>query len=554
MAAAAVSLGLAVVAAGPPGYADDVDTSPVLSLPKEVVLPLGPSGGHNPVETLKVWLHPSTLNSTTQGRATIDISELSGVAEVTWPAACTPREDGRGAECDLPHDGGKPTDTAVLQLKAAAGAHAGDAGVVRVTGHAPGFPDVQGRTRVSVRSGPDVYLHGLPESVKAEPGDTVPLPFILTNRGGDPDTGTIVSFIPSSGLDSLPRYGNCSYESGGARVPPGKVTWIVCVLPPVAPGSSALYTKGLPFSVRDTALIETVETHTVPYSEAALAAERKGHTLVQGTGPDLAADSTDSRDYPPGDVSGYPVRVDVDNTAELALTGSPPARGKKGAVVRARVTLTNQGPADHLDGWNESKTAYVDFRPPPGTRVVDSPYDLCTVYDANGKQLAYNAPGALYRCPFGPYMWAGQSGSYDFTLRIDKVVPDATGTAVINPVPAYDKDHSNNSVKILLNATSGGSATGGSTAGGSGSSGTGGNGGSSGTGSGATAGSAGGTSGATGGTSGTSGTTGTSGATDGDLAATGSGPVALIGAAALGCGLLGGAVLLLLRSRRRTAG
>ncbi|MFG1809688.1 hypothetical protein [Streptomyces sp. NPDC049040] len=520
-------------AAGAPAYAN---STVVLEVPDQLVLPSGPAGGQDQGRTLDLRLHPSDPRTTARGRVTVDTSELSGVAKVTWPAACTP--EGDGAECDLPHSSGQPDDTAVLLLTAAPGAHAGAAGVIRFTGHAPGSPDVRGQTRVTVGSGADVYMHELPQRLSAKPGDTVPLPFVLTNRGGDPGAGSILTAVPSPGLDTLPRYGNCLYEANGLETPE-KVSWIVCVLPPVAPGASASY-RGLPFTVRNSALIEDVDTATEPYTPEALATARGKHTMVQGTGEDLAPYTTGSQDYPPGD-DGADVRIDVDNTAELALTAPPPLRGAKGAVVEAEVTLTNQGPADHLDGWNETPTASIDFRPPPGTTVID-PDDGCRVFDAHGRQSEPGTPGARYTCPVTPYLWAGQSRVEVFRLRIDRVIPNAAGSAAIDPVPAYDRNQANNRVRIVLDAETGDTPTGGGTSGGTGHGG----------GSGHDAGSPGThAAGSTGG-SGPSSTGGTaSGAADGDLAATGTDPVGLIGAVAMGCGLFGGWVVLLLRSRRR---
>ncbi|MDD1063154.1 hypothetical protein NMG29_34035 [Streptomyces cocklensis] len=543
MVTAVVSAGLAVGAAVSPAHADSTLTSVIV--PAQLPLPLGPSAAQNPVKPLEVELSRSPSVGFMAGTLTIDTSEISGLADITWPSACTPAADGSGAECDAPIADRTLTKTVVLQLKAAADAHGGASGVIHYTGHAPGKPDVHGQTQVTVRSGADVELHGVPNKLRTTPGDTAALPFALTNHGGQPGEGTALFATPSHALDSVPRFGNCWYEVDGA----GKVGFMMCALPPVAPGGTVSY-GGLTFTAGANALIEDVEFGAAPYTSDTLAAEREHHTLVQGTGPDLAPDGS------PVSANGTPymgdVKVDVDNTAELSLS-VPQLRGKKGAVVDAVVSVANQGPADYVDAWNENPIGRVDFRPPPGTTVVD-PYEGCSVFDANGKRLDWGVPGARYSCPLGFYFLSGRSQDVHFKLRIDKVVPNATGSASVT-AKAYDKNTANNSAKVVLNATSGGTATGGGTSGGGhgssgGGSATGGTTGSAG--GSASGGGSGGTSGTTG-MSATSGSSGTSGSTGGDLAATGSDPVGLIGGVALGCGLLGGAVLLLMRSRRRTA-
>lgn len=540
---AAVSLGLAAGAGAAPAYAAD---SLSVIAPTQVVLPLGPSGAGNPVRTVEVDLNRSNLQVPAEGKLTIDTSELSGVADITWPAACTPAPGGGGAECDAPHSPGSGSDTVVLELTAAAGAHSGATGTIHYTGHAPDTADAHAQTQVSVRSGADVELHGVPSRLSMKPGATAALPFALTNQGGEPGEGTALTAIPSHALDSVPRFGNCWYEVDGA----GKVSWMTCVLPPVTPGGTVSY-GGLTFTAGANALIEDVEFGASAYTSDYLADVHKHHALVRGTGPDLVPDGS------PVLANGTPymsdVKVDVDNTADLALS-VPPLTGTKGAKVDAVVSVASLGPADYDDAWNENPVGQVDFRPPPGTTVVRANED-CAVFDAHGKRLQGDAPGARYSCPLGFIFMSGRQQDIHFTLRIDKVVADAAGSAAVKPAGTFDKNPANNSAKVVLNAASGG----GTPTGGSSSSGGGGHassGGTSGSGSGSASGGtvSGGSTPGTAGTGGTTATGGTSGSTDGNLAATGTDPVGLIGGVAMGSGLLGGAVLLLLRSRRqRTA-
>ncbi|WP_327289119.1 hypothetical protein [Streptomyces sp. NBC_01198] len=541
--AVAVAVGLVWAAGTAPASAAD---GLRLYSQADLTLPLGPAGGENPVKSLSVQLAHQILDRTAPGTLTFDATTLAGVAEVTWPDACTPSADRKHAECDAAGVKGTEHDTVVLRIKAAPGAAGGAKGTVRYTGSSPGLPDVSGQTTVTVGAVADVFMHGLPEKVAAKPGDLVPLSFALTNRGGQPGAGSILTAHASGGLDSLSHYGNCAY--GYVDSPDRRwVGMLSCVLPPVAPGTTVSYTDGVPFRVHASGLIEDVEISLVDYTPEALADSRRGSTLVQGDGPDMVPHTggTTAQDWQTG-YSWADPKINVDNTADFALSVAP-VKGPKGATVTAAVELADRGPARYVDSWNERPAAQVEFDPPPGTTVVGANED-CLGYDKHGKLLDYNVPGVHYVCTQGWFFLPGQSVTDFFKLRIDKVIPNATGRAFLTPGYAtpYDRNPANDTAKVVVNAKAAGGTSNGGTGGGTGTSGAAG-------GAGTAAGGAGGSPTAGPATGGTGSAGGAGASPDGRLAATGSDHVALVGGIAMGCGLLGGAVLLLLRSRRRTA-
>ncbi|MFG1808914.1 hypothetical protein [Streptomyces sp. NPDC049040] len=542
--AAAVLAAACVLWAGgaAPAFAAD---SLSLTSPAELTLPLGPEGGSVPAKTLSVKLHHSDWQHPAEGRLVFDTTDLAGVADVAWPAACTPAAGGGGATCDAPTDTGTSDGTIVLSLTPAHGSGDGTSGALRYTGSgAAGLAEVHGQTKVTVRSQPDIFLSGVPQRMTAKPGDTLALPFALTNRGGEPGPGSILQIIPTLGLDVVGRHSNCEYEESGTAGRP-HAKWILCVLDPVEAGATASYGKGLSFVAGPDSLIEDAEFDLSPYSQARLDQMRKGHSMTPGTGPAMAPEKAGAttQAWPYSGDDWADAKITVDNIADFSLATAN-LKGARGAVVTAKVDMTNNGPAGYADNWNERSAARIDFRPPPGTTVVKAS-EFCDAFDKNGKRLGYGVPGVLYTCKQRYYFLAGATATESFGLRIDKVIPNATGSATIAPesVTPYDKNPANNTVKIVLNASAGGGTSGAASGGGQ----TGGAGGSTAGGT-TTGGSA---SGTTGGSSATGGTSGTSGSSGGDLAATGGGPVALIGEIALGCGLLGGALLLVLRSRRR---
>ncbi|MGI3202974.1 hypothetical protein ACRJ4W_40840 [Streptomyces sp. GLT-R25] len=94
-----LTVGLALPAAA----ADDEPETDQLWInsPYEQSLPLGTDGGEPPARTLDLGLYHDNSNFTvTDGKLTVDVSGLAGVAEVTWPDACTP--SGTTAVCVVP--------------------------------------------------------------------------------------------------------------------------------------------------------------------------------------------------------------------------------------------------------------------------------------------------------------------------------------------------------------------------------------------------------------------------------------------------------------------
>ncbi|GFM98692.1 hypothetical protein Sfulv_35030 [Streptomyces fulvorobeus] len=96
-AAAAAALlvgGLATPAAA------DSDTLWV-SVPGELSLPLGAAGGAAQERALDVGLtHDNDNFTVTDGRLTVDITGIAGIADVTWPGNCAP--SGTTAVCSVP--------------------------------------------------------------------------------------------------------------------------------------------------------------------------------------------------------------------------------------------------------------------------------------------------------------------------------------------------------------------------------------------------------------------------------------------------------------------
>ncbi|GAB3949042.1 hypothetical protein GCM10027614_47170 [Micromonospora vulcania] len=166
------------------------------------------------------------------------------------------------------------------------------------------------------------------------------------------------------------------------------------------------------------------------------------------------------------------VQVTGDNQADLATKGAT-ASGKKGDVVNVAPSFTNLGPAV-LEYQGQSTPGIrledlpIRITVPADTTAVEAPYD-CVPFTPNAEwdpwDAAWGEPGAKeYACQVLE-TWKDYETNYQFALRIDKVVPDASG--VITTKLVGDPNKSNDTAKIVINPTNaGGGNNGGGNAGG----------------------------------------------------------------------------------------
>ncbi|WP_225848705.1 hypothetical protein [Streptomyces sp. HPF1205] len=555
VASGAALAGLALGAAAP-AHADTHLT--LRTSEQEVRLTAGPPGQQGQPQTVSAFVLGGDDQHIDRVQVRAELSGgLAGAATATWPEGCTP-SGADSALCDVAAD-----DQITVTLRAAAGApHA--TGTLTFTGVSANLAGEAASTAVTVESGPAVYVVGVPARTKAKPGQDVPLPFDLVNAGDQAGDGAIVSLWISPGLDIDGRSSSCLYSSGGV---PSHVQHVVCFLDAVSPGTTVSYAHALTFTAKPSSLIEDVEMSVGADTSAAHAAALRDFDGVPGTGPALKPDGSTAGIPSAGLRLGADPKIDVDNTAEMSVTTPSPLKGANGATLDVDLAVTNHGPADYMDSWDEFPAAYVELVPPPGTTISSFVDVGCFILAKDDKTVIGNGKprtGDRVVCKTSYVFFAGRTEHFSFTLHVDKVIPGATGKAYFRtdspegrPMP-WDKNTANNSAAFVLNPAKGGGTSGGSS--GSGGSGTTGGttagtaSGGSGTSAGGTAGgsaTAGTTTGATtGSASGSSG--GTSGTSpDGSLAATGSGTAPLITALAGTACAAGAAVLLLARSRRR---
>ncbi|MFE2420848.1 hypothetical protein [Streptomyces hokutonensis] len=415
-------------------FADDEPGTDQLGIqaPYDQSVTVAPAGGTAQYRTLKLGLYHDNDNFTvTDGHLTVDISGLAGVAEVAWPDNCTPNAAGTVAVCDT---GDVPTRYSAqvrLQVRAVTGAAVGAQGTIEYSAEATGGPDGTltapegSETPVTVRSGPDLGIAAPQDATDVAPGAELTVPFAVTNTGNETAHGFTVQMWATYGLDVVTRYPQCTYaepDAGGTSMP---TTHATCAFDTdIAPGATVELPAPLRLAVTDHALFDRFDYEVEP---------------VDGI-TDL--DSSDN---------GRAWSIVADNTADFAAHGTE-VSGAAGDTVTAAFRFTNDGPAWVGNIGSGDPVAVIDFYLPEGTTATSVP-EGCETAWTSGDDPAVGH----YACY--PQMWAkpGLDISFPFQLRIDRVVPDATGRVVVHPHTdkpvTFDPYTANNTAGVIVNPT-----------------------------------------------------------------------------------------------------
>lgn len=346
-----------------------------------------------------------------------------------------------------------------------------------------------------------------------KPGDGFGTTFAVKNTGAVPATKVLLTYGGSQGLAFAGRFSNCVYQTIPAQDEGPALLDAECgIEETLQPGVVYAPSAPLTFTTLGRALYETVGVAALPGDSTFPPGTRYGDGPVLHLVP-LTTDPGGSYDHGVANTD-----VTVDSSADFALTGAN-LKGAVGRKVTANVTFANHGP-----GWvnNDVGKPIGNFEVtiPKGASVTKVP-DSCL---PDGT--------ARYHC-FTQLNWAGENTTvaYPFTLRIDKVVPGATGTIAFikgqhrSGTLPFDHNPANNTAKIVLNAGAPGGGTGGASSAG-----------------GASGGASGGSS------AGTSGVTASGGP---QLAATGSDDALQLACVAAATLAVGGALALSAAARRR---
>lgn len=440
-AAVAVAAGLMTAGLASPAFADDdpPQTDQLwINPPYEQTLPTAVDGGQPQSRTLGIGLYHDNKNFTvTDGRLVVDVSDLAGVAEVTWPANCTP--GGTGAVCDVPvvPDIGDFEDQVFLTVRAADGAEVGATGRITYEATATGGPDgtltapqESFDTTLTVGAGPDLAIDPVSGIEKGRPGDERTIPFKVTNNGNESANGFSVELYASYGLTDLTRYDACVYTTtaGDDYAPSNKAS---CRFDQVlAPGDS----------------FELPEPLTVRLAPQALN-ERLDIDVEPGGG---AQDIDSDNDY-------VALQIGADNTADFSVTGDA-VSARAGETARAEITFKNNGPAWLGNLGSGDPVAMVRLVVPEGTTVTDAPSG-CYPRTLEGGYYPKRTGAPRYDCGLRYWVMEDTRRTFTFSVRVDTVVPGATGPVSIHPAygefeeypRGFDPDLANNAAVLAVN-------------------------------------------------------------------------------------------------------
>lgn len=359
----------------------------------------------------------------------LDLSELAGVAEVTVPDHCFLNASGTAATCDIwevGDIGGSYTGPQVtIGLRTLEGAPAGAELSIGHHGQAEtDGPDGVlythwGSTPVTVESvpTPDLALTEPQPVGPLSPGDALTAPVTVTNNGDAAAHGFRLKLWTTYGLEVAATPAGCVRTPAavdGEDMPVGLLDCTVDTV--VEPGATVTLPEPLGLTVASHALFERIDVSVQP---------------LDGTQEQNQDDNFTS------------TSVTAHNTADFAVQGDE-VTGAAGETVTATIGFRNRGPAWYGNIGSGDAVGTVTVAVPEGATVVSAP-ETCR---AEGT--------AAYRCEL-PY-WATPDDriQFPFELRVDRVVPDATGAVTLHTSDrqtAHDPKPHNSHAVLALNPT-----------------------------------------------------------------------------------------------------
>ncbi|MEQ4300743.1 LPXTG cell wall anchor domain-containing protein [Plantactinospora sp. B6F1] len=347
----------------------------------------------------------------------------------------------------------------------------GDEGDLKVSISAAGLGTASHTAKVRVGEGVDLAA-GEDLTRTGAPGSAFTTPLTVANNGETAIQGAVALFYNDYDFHATTRFKNCTYADEDLLTCRFDTT--------LAPGNT--YSATLPYRIGADAeapggAYGEIRWMTITEYEDYLA------ELSRSGGVDLGRPGTDGelKLVQTGGARAQGRQADVDpnnnwSSVDIKITGKNPAdlsaigatlTGEAGDVVTAKLGLRNEGPAtiDVHRGGGPFTNAYVTI--PTGTTAVDVPENCAPRKGDRSDWRESGKPGAAaYHCWTSSFIKVGDRELFEFKLRIDEVVEDATGRIEINvdcPCDGRqeDPDGSNDAAQILVNPTDGAGGGGG---------------------------------------------------------------------------------------------
>lgn len=334
----------------------------------------------------------------------------------------------------------------VAGLKAAGDAVAGSAGTVTATFSADGVGPVSAKAAIEVAESVDLAA-GPAREFSVPPGGGFDVPLQVTNKSDVAVRGAGVLGYSDYAFEVAEQFANCSYQ--------GQL--VACLFEEDLEAGTT-YTVDLPFRLRKDTMAPGTSAGEFEWVTAADFGRIDGARRSAAPGPKLALKKAPAAKALRGQTDINPddnwqtviVKATGKQGADIAAVGAKVAGGA-GATVTAAVGVRNNGPAT-LDRNRLGSPATVLFvTVPEGTTVTTVPADCSRV-------VAAGVP--RYTCGTGYLHKSGETITWTFGLRIDRVVANATGVLEANPpceCDHFDKDldRSNDKAALVINPAGG---------------------------------------------------------------------------------------------------
>ncbi|GAA3749230.1 LPXTG cell wall anchor domain-containing protein [Micromonospora maritima] len=347
-----------------------------------------------------------------------------------------------------------------VELKATDKAKDGDAGTLKVTMTAAGYDPVSHDAKIRIGEGVDLAA-GQEIETSAAPGKAFTAPVTVGNAGETAAKGAVAIFYNDYGLNAAKHFNNCTYVGDELRtckfdeeLPAGRT--FSASMPYVlgadtyAPSSKygeIIWMTPAEFEDFQKDVDFYQETIGEPGTDGKLALVPAAKVTSQGFQADR---------QPENNGTILTVNATGKNGTDLEALGTS-VTGKAGATVKATFGLRNNGPATLDYNRAGSSVTYLSFDVPQGTTAVAVPENCIT---RNGDEWGEpGEPGQRhYFCYFDSVLKAGDSAMLDFSLRVDKVIANATGPVKINATCQCDGGFTrdlkpaNDTAKVVVNA------------------------------------------------------------------------------------------------------
>ncbi|MFB4422517.1 hypothetical protein C5F59_015645 [Streptomyces sp. QL37] len=360
------------------------------------------------------------------GVLTLDLSELAGVAEVSVPDGCFLAASDTVAVCDVWEvgdlGGSYEGPQFTFGLRTAEGAPAG--AELNIGHHAHAETDApagvlyseRGSTPVTVESvpAPDLGLTEPPAVGTVAPGTALTVPLTVTNNGDAAAEGFRLQLWNTYGLEFASTYPDCAWTPPVLDTEEAPGGFLDCVFDTaVEPGASVTLPEPLRLTVASHALFERLDVEVQPL----------GGTQDPNTEDNFV---------------GIPVTAV--NTADFAVQGDE-VTAAAGETVTATIGFRNHGPAWFANTGSGEAVGTVTLAVPEGATVVSAPENCWAL-------------GSGYRCELRHWATPEEQIRFAFELRVDQVIPNATGAVTLQASPRqapYDPNPLNARAELVLN-------------------------------------------------------------------------------------------------------